>query len=234
LVVNDKGRIEMTNPALERMFGYEHDELFGKPMETLLPEEERERHERHRAGYARAPEARPMGVGRDLHGLRKDGSVVPVEISLSSFMEDGRRYVDAVVADISARKQMEERLQHSEAHLRLLLSTNPNGLLVLDDAGHIQMTNPLFEQMFGYESGELLGQALDALVPDAAAAVEGLLGGAPARGEGIASPLREQYLQGHRKDGSSFPVEMRLAAFDEDGRVFVQAMVVDRTERIAA
>lgn len=234
LVVDDKGRIEMANPALERMFGYARGELLGQSMEVLLPESERHSHEGKRADYMRAPEARPMGAGRDLHGLRKDGSVLPIEISLSSFMENGRRYVDAVVADISARKQIEERLQRSEAHLRLLLSTHPNGLLVADATGRIQMANPALEAMFGYGPGELLGQAIETVVPESGRALEGAVSGEQPRQVPGRSLGRELGLHGRRKDGTGFPIEMSLSGFNEDGRVFVQATVLDRTERAAA
>lgn len=234
LVVDDKGRIEMANPALERMFGYERGELLGQSMEVLLPESERSSHEGKRAGYMRAPEARPMGAGRDLHGLRKDGSVLPIEISLSSFMENGRRYVDAVVADISARKQIEERLQRSEAHLRLLLSTHPNGLLVMDETGRIQMANPALEAMFGYGPGELLGLAIETLVPESGRALEGAVSGEQPRQVPGRLLGREHSLHGRHKDGNGFPIEMSLSGFHEDGRVFVQATVIDRTERAAA
>ena len=234
LVVDSDGNIVMANPALGRMFGYDQDELLGKPMEILLPEMERQRHTELRAGYMRAPEARPMGAGRDLRGQRKDGSVVPVEISLSSFMEDGRRYVDAVVADISARKQIEERLRRSEAHLQLLLHTNPNGLLVVDGEGRIQMANPALERMFGYEAGELHDQSIEFLVPEAGPSLHAVLGGQHQARPEIRLLGRGNFLQGRQKDGRAFPIEMSLSSFDEDGQVFVQATVIDQSERIAA
>jgi PAS domain S-box-containing protein len=93
LVVDSAGRIVLTNPALERMFGYTREELVGQPMEMLLPESERGRHGELRADYLKSPQPRPMGAGRDLHGRRRDGSILPVEISLSSFTENGERFI---------------------------------------------------------------------------------------------------------------------------------------------
>lgn len=234
LVVDDKGVIQMANPALERMFGYDRGELIGQPMEVLVPEPERAGHERMRAGYMRAPEARPMGAGRDLTGQRKDGSRVPIEISLSSFVEDGRRYVDAVVADISARKEMEERLRHREAHLRMLLNTNPNGLVVVDEGGRIQMANATLEAMFGYRPGELLGQAIETLIPETATGRQDDIGGDSPR-HPLATMLgRLHSLQGRHRDGSAFPVEMRLSGFRDEGRLHIQATIMDPRERVAA
>ncbi len=105
LVVDATGKIVMTNPALSRMFGYAEDELIGQAVEVLLPPAEAARHEAHRQAYFRAPEPRAMGIGRELLGRRKDGSVFPVEISLSPYTENGEPYVDAIVADISGRKR---------------------------------------------------------------------------------------------------------------------------------
>jgi PAS domain S-box-containing protein len=104
LVVDAAGRIVMTNPALSRMFGYADDELIGQAVEVLLPPAKGAGHEALRQAYFRAPEPRAMGIGRELLGRRKDGSVFPVEISLSPFTENGEPYTDAIVADISGRK----------------------------------------------------------------------------------------------------------------------------------
>lgn len=104
LVVDNDARIILSNAALESMFGYSRDELLGQRLDMLLPENERRLHGVHLANYMSAPKARPMGMGRDLHGRRKDGSVFPIEVSLSPFTEHGKQYVDALIADISARK----------------------------------------------------------------------------------------------------------------------------------
>lgn len=234
LVVDSGGIIVLVNPALARMFGYAREEMIGQPMEMLLPESEHQRHVGLRANYMRAPLPRPMGAGRDLHGRRKDGSILPVEISLSSFTENGQQFVDAVVVDISERKRIEQLHQQTETRLQLLMQTNPNGVVVVDGQGRIQMTNPALDRMFGYASEELLGEAVETLVPEASRSQH--------------SRLREQYLQapsirpmgagmelhGRRKDRTTFPIEVSLASFEEEGRVFVQATIVDISARALA
>jgi PAS domain S-box-containing protein len=231
LVADRSSRIVLVNPALERMFGYEPGEMLGQPLEILLPENVKWLHGEQFSNFMDAPVARPMGSGRDLNGRRKDGSVFPVEISLSPFTENGERFVDAFVADISERKQVEALHRQSEKRLKLLMQSNPNGLLVVDDAGRIQMTNPALDAMFGYAAGELLDTRVEILVPT------------DRQTEHI--KLRAQYLEhpvvrtmgaglalmGLRKDSSSFPIEVSLASFDEDGRTFVQATVVDISAR---
>ena len=109
MVVDDAGRIQMTNPALDAMFGYAAGELLDQPVETLVPMASRADHIRMRAEYLAHPAIRTMGAGLDLNGYRKDGSTFPIEVSLASFDEDGRTFAQATVVDISRRPAGQEQ-----------------------------------------------------------------------------------------------------------------------------
>jgi two-component system, cell cycle sensor histidine kinase and response regulator CckA len=93
------------------MFGYTREELVGQLVETLLPERLRNSHQRHRAAYAKDPHARPMGLGMELFGRRKDGTEFPVEVSLGPLASQGRTLVSATVVDITERKKIEQQLR---------------------------------------------------------------------------------------------------------------------------
>ncbi len=109
--VDREGRILLLNLVTEKLFGYTREELLGQSVEILVPNALRGGHARHRADYWDHPVTRPMGSAFQLHGRRKDGSSLPVEISLSPVKsEDGFR-VTAVIRDISERRQTEERLR---------------------------------------------------------------------------------------------------------------------------
>ena len=109
-MIGSTGLIEMVNAQTERVFGYTRDELLGKPVEMLVPERYRPNHPGLRTSFFANPVSRPMGAGRDLYGLRKDGSEFPVEIGLNPIAtEDGTLVLSAIV-DISARKRLEERV----------------------------------------------------------------------------------------------------------------------------
>src|SRR5262249_13352017 len=103
-----------------RMFGYEHDELLGQPVELLVPSAERDAHAAKRAGYASHPVTRPMGSGLDLHGRRKSGDEFPVEISLSPVPSDGQTFVIAIVRDVTERRQAYDELMRAHEELALV------------------------------------------------------------------------------------------------------------------
>jgi len=111
LEVNPEGQITLLNPAAEQMFGYNRDELLGLNVERLVPAAMRGGHAKHRASYAAHPNTRPMGTGLVLEGQRKDGSLFPVEISLSPNWIDGSLHVIASVRDITERKLVEDRIR---------------------------------------------------------------------------------------------------------------------------
>jgi PAS domain S-box-containing protein len=108
VVVDVEGRIVLVNRKAEELFDYGEEELLGQKVEILLPEARREAHRGHRAGYLASPRNRPMGIGLDLVGRRRDGSEFPVEIALSHAGEGAAMLVMASVNDITRRKQWEE------------------------------------------------------------------------------------------------------------------------------
>ena len=125
VIVDDTGHIVIANGQAERLFGYARAALLGQPIELLLPEALHGHHAQHRAAYVNAPRTRPMGVGLHLAARRHDGSVFPVEISLSPLQTADTLLVTAVVRDVTERAHaaelLEQRVQQRTAHLNALL-----------------------------------------------------------------------------------------------------------------
>ena len=101
VVTNSKGSIILVNPSACRMFEYEAEELIGQKIEILVPTQYQKRHVKLRDDFYNDPRNRVMGHGRDLHGLKKSGINFPVEVSLSTYLESGERYVIAFIIDIT-------------------------------------------------------------------------------------------------------------------------------------
>jgi two-component system, LuxR family, sensor kinase FixL len=120
IMVTGEGSIALVNAQTERVFGYSREELLGRSIETLIPERLHSRHPALRVEFARAPETRTMGAGRNLFGRRKDGSEVPVEVALNPITTAEGVFVVASVIDTTERRKAEdeaERLRQNLAHV---------------------------------------------------------------------------------------------------------------------
>jgi PAS domain S-box-containing protein len=114
VIVNDKGDIVLVNAQTERMFGYRRGDLLGKPVETLLPERFRAGHDGNRNVFFQNPRSRPMAVGLELYGQRRNGTEFPVEVSLSPLETEEGMLVSSAIRDISEQKALRERLAAAE------------------------------------------------------------------------------------------------------------------------
>ena len=227
IMIDSQGNIVLTNQATSQLFGYDQDELIGTSIDQLVPDRFRSNHPAQRSQFFGNPHPRKMGAGRDLFGLHKDGTEVPVEIGLNPFKTEEGTFVLASVVDITARKLEEERF-------RLVVETTPNGMIMVDTSGRIVLVNQLTESLFGYSRAELLGQQIEILVP------------LPFRNEHPrhrASYLTKQKqsrtmgkgreLCGRHKDGHEIPIEVGLNPIETQEGLFVLASVVDVTGRKA-
>lgn len=121
ITIDARGLIERLNPAAERMFGYAEAEIAGRNVSVLMPSPDRERHDGYLRHYLRTGERRIIGVGREVHGLRKDGSLFPMELAVTEMRIGEARMFTGLVRDITKRKESEKQ---AEALLRELRSAN--------------------------------------------------------------------------------------------------------------
>ena len=111
VITSGDGLIRLVNRQTEQLFGYPREDLLGQPVEMLVPERSRRGHVAQRSGYARQPRTRPMGAGLELYGQRRDGSMVPVEISLSPMETEDGLLIISVIRDVTERRRSDEHLR---------------------------------------------------------------------------------------------------------------------------
>ncbi|MEQ8904130.1 PAS domain-containing sensor histidine kinase [Ekhidna sp.] len=117
MLFNQEGEVVMANPRAREMFGYDEGEVLGQKVEKFVPRNSQKKHVEDRKKYIDHPEPRRMGVGRDLAGLRKDGTMFPLEISLSYMQYGEEKLVVAFITDISVRKENEKKLEEQRKKL---------------------------------------------------------------------------------------------------------------------
>ena len=125
LVINESGRIELSNTCAEKLFGYKPAELIGKPIEVLIPGSLRHQHVRHRKSYFEKPKARPMGLGMELYACKKGGEVFPVEISLGHYKLGSDTLAVAFVTDITEQVNARKIVAEKEAWFRNMADNSP-------------------------------------------------------------------------------------------------------------
>ena len=224
VLVDREGRISLINRETERMFGYARSELVGRSIETLVPLRFREGHPDFRRAFTSNPRSRLMGAGRDLFGLHKNGSEIPIEIGLNPIATNQGLFVLASVVDISARR-------HAEQRFRVAVEASPHGMLMVDPTGRIVLLNREIERIFDYGREELLGQSIEMLVPaevrDHHPKLRSTFHRAP-----LTRPMGAgRDLFGRRRDGSQIPVEIALNPIETEEGLFVLASVVDISPR---
>lgn len=229
--VNRQGVIIQVNSQIEAMFGYTHDELVGQSIEMLVPERQRTAHHQHREDFHQQARIRRMGSGLDLYARRRDGSEIPVEISLSPVATGNGAVVLSVIRDISDRKRIEQELRRaneeldrrktrelrdSQNRMSLIVDSSQDAIIGKSLDGIITQWNKGAEHMYGYTAMEIIGRNVSVLCPPERPDE------IPAILEKIRKGERVDYFESVRltKDGRRLNVSVAVSPiYDSDGRV---------------
>jgi PAS domain S-box-containing protein len=217
VIVGEDGRIQLVNVQTEALFGYTRDELVGRSLEILIPERFRKGHAGHMSRYFAIPSARPMGSGLQLYGRRKDGTELPIEVSLSPQQDEHGMTVSAAIRDVSERMRLEAAARLTSDRLRSAVEAIQDGFALFDGEDRLVLCNSVFRRLVhGSSPGALVGKSyeeildawiVDIVFPDEAARTQ-------FRAERITNRRQEQMISFNvrMRDGRSLRIHDRRTA----------------------
>jgi PAS domain S-box-containing protein len=213
-VTDAQGVIRGANPRAAELFGHTQAELFGQPIENLVPQRFRGRHPSHRENYNAHPRARQMGGAMNLFALRKDGTEFPVDIMLKPLQTPSGPIVLSFVRDTTEQRLAQEALRHTDQQLRSIVeSIKDYAIYSLDRDGCVMTWNPGAERIKGYSADEILGLHFSHFFIE-----QDLMRGRPAELLRLAAERGRVEEEGWRvrKDGSRFWADVILSAIRDD------------------
>lgn len=158
IVINERGIIEMINPAVARMFGYPISELEGQNISMLMPEAYARMHDHYIQRYLQTGEKRIIGIGREVEGRRKDGSTFPIWLSVTEVRTQGHSLFTGVVRDITQEKQAALAIRQEKERAQRYLDIANTIIVVLDRQGRLELLNHKGCEVLEYKEEELIGR----------------------------------------------------------------------------
>jgi two-component system sensor kinase FixL len=233
IVIDGAGRIEAFNRAAQELFGYPEDEVIGRNVSMLMPSPHHERHDAYLERYLRTGEARIIGIGREVSGRRRDGSVFPVHLAVGEMQIGGERKFTGLLRDLTNRVHLEGALGASEARWRAIVDSAVDGIIVIDAHGRVEAFNRAAERLFGYGADEVLGRNVDMLMPSPYREEhDSYLSRYLATGRAKIIGIGRQ-VQGRRKDGTTFPLHLSVGEITIQGERKFTGILHDLTSRVS-
>ncbi len=226
LAIDSSGRIQIANPAAEKMFGYTADEMIGKPINILMPEPYQGQHDSYLQRHLTTGEKHIIGIGREVKGLRKDGEIFPLHLSVGTFEVAGQRFFSGILNDLSARARLQAEIDRQSLLFQAVFDHVPEALVISSPDGEVILVNPAATRMFGYSTEDVLDLSTLFANPQDLEKLE--TGDTDSvGGRTIAVPLR-------RRDGIEFPGQGHVADIvGADGsRIAIVSLFRDMTEEM--
>jgi two-component system sensor kinase FixL len=197
-----------------------------------MPSPDHEEHDRYLERYLRTGKARIIGIGREVTGRRRDGTLFPVHLSVSEMRIGGERKFTGMLRDLTKRARLDEQLQASEARWRAIIDSAVDGIIVIDAHGRIESFNPAAERLFGHREADVLGRNVSVLMPsphreEHDTYLSRYLATGRAKIIGIGREVT-----GLRKDGTTFPLHLSVGQLTIAGARKFTGIVHDLSARV--
>ncbi len=172
ITINERGVIESINPATERLFGYSTAELLGRNINCLMSATYRDQHDAYIQDYLKTGYSRIIGCSREISGLRKDGTVLPLELTVGEIHVNHSRLFTGVLRDITARKEAIARMEQAYADLTksqhdllAILDQFQGGIMMVDAQNRIEFMSQSCEKLLGLQRNQVIGHLWDSSLP---------------------------------------------------------------------
>ncbi|MBK0402413.1 PAS domain S-box protein [Adhaeribacter sp. BT258] len=231
ITIDARGNIETVNPAAARIFGYQPEEMIGNNVKMLMPEPDHSQHDGYIENYHRTGVGKIIGIGREVTGLKKDGTRFPFLLSISEVKLKDKQIFTGIVHDISTLKKAEDALRESENKINSIIQAAVDGIITIDSYGIMEMINPSAARLFGYEIDELIGKSINMLMPEPdKSRHDGYIHNYETTGrERIIGIGRE--VTGLKKDGTTFPFFLSVSEVKTQGKRIYTGFVHDITQQ---
>src|SRR5258708_5528092 len=218
ILIDARGVVLIFNPACEKLFGYSADEVIGENVKMLMPQPYRHEHDRYITNYRDTRDPKIIGSGREVIGLRKDGSTFPMDLSVRKSKLHCQSIFVGIILLINKRKLAEQALRETAARLRTLTETAVDGAILIDARCVVLIFNPACEKLFGYSADEVIFFFLMIRRPPRSPLFPytTLFRSRDTRDPKIIGSGRE--VIGLRKDGSTFPMRSEERRVGKEGR----------------
>ncbi|MDX5421566.1 MAG: PAS domain S-box protein [Hymenobacteraceae bacterium] len=232
ITIDSKGIMETVNPAAAHIFGYEPEEMIGQNVNILMPEPDHSLHDGYIENYHRTGVGKIIGIGREVLGKKKNGTVFPFRLSISEVKLHGDKQIfTGIVHDITELKKTEAALRESESKINSIIQTAVDGIITIDTRGIIEMVNPSAARLFGYEEHELIGKKINVLMPEPDRSLhDNYMYHYHETGEKRIIGIGRE-VTGLKKDGTIFPLYLSISEVKLEDRKVYTGFIHDITQQ---
>lgn len=230
ITIDESGIIQGINSAAAELFGYDRSEMIGQKVNILMPEPHAGEHDHYLERYLTTREPHIIGKGRELQGVKKDGTLFPFFLRVEMLSLGAHTRFIGVLHDMSAIREKEKQLEVSRRQLHAVFETAVDGIIIIDSKGLIRMANPAAARLFGYTIQGMLGARIETLMPEPFAThhseyMENYLETGRAKIIGIGREV-----PGKKRDGTIFPFHLGVSRVDVGDQTFFTGIIHDLTE----
>lgn len=231
VVIDEKGLITLFSRSAEQIFGYTAEEVMGRNVNILMPEPYHSAHDQYLSDYFTTGTKRIIGLGREVQGLRKNGTVFSMDLSITELDSAHEYGFIGLVRDITERKQLDEQLRSSERMKQAMLESSLDAIITIDMNSCIREFNQPASAIFGYTQDEVTGKSMAELImPERYR---------EAHRQGLQRYLNTQEgtvlgqrfeITALRRSGEEFPIELAITPIKHGEETFFTAFIRDITE----